>query len=361
MCVLRLRTLAGQNKSPRRYGWGLGSRASSPRLRGAWFFGRGGLLDLLFYVRDAGEGADVDLVVISLQALLALGAASAQERAQVAAQEPQRDREQRRVHEREDGVYGDDRGQRRLRIRAGHHVRAEYDQDDAREQADQDARHRPGGVEPPPEDRQQDNGHVGARGDREGERNQERHVEASRRYRQEYRRHRDPHGREARRAELLLLRGVAAPDHVRVEVVGEGAGCSHDETGNHRNYGGESDRRDEGEEDGTAERLGELRSGRVPRRVLRRDGVLADEQRRAVAQNRCQQVEQAYDPGRRDNRGPGRLGVRDGEEPDQDVWQPRRTEHEGDVERDHVESGDEPGRRRRLHHLGAYLRFDLVE
>src|SRR5215217_3407965 len=139
MCVLRLRSLAEENKSPRRYGWGLGSRASSPRLRGAWFFGRGGLLDLLFYARDAGEGADVDLLVISLEALLAftLCAASAQERAQDAAQEAQRNREQRRIHKREDGIYGDDRGQRGLRVRAGHNVRAEYDQDYAGDQADQ--------------------------------------------------------------------------------------------------------------------------------------------------------------------------------------------------------------------------------
>src|SRR5215212_11648640 len=120
---------------------GGGSVRASPRLRGgAWFFGRGGLLDLLFYVRDAGERADVDLVVISLQALLALalGAASSQERAQVAAQEAKRDREQRRIHEREDGVYGDDRGQRRLRVRPGHHVGAQNDQDDAGDQTDQD-------------------------------------------------------------------------------------------------------------------------------------------------------------------------------------------------------------------------------
>src|SRR5215216_863362 len=157
---------------------GGGSVRASPRLRGTWFFGRGGLLNLLFYFRDAGEGADVDLVVISLQALLALtlGAASAQERAQVAAQDAQRNREQRRVHKREDGVYGDDRGQRRLRVRAGHHVGAEYDQDNAGDQADQDTHHRPGGVEPPPEDRQQYHRHVGARRNREGERDQERHV-----------------------------------------------------------------------------------------------------------------------------------------------------------------------------------------
>src|SRR5919107_1569205 len=187
MCVLRLRGLAGQSQSPRRYGWGLRLRAASPRLRGAWFFGRGGFLEFLFYFRDAREGADVDLVVISLEALLALalGAASAQERAQVAAQEAQRNREQRRVHKREDGIYGDDRGQRRLRVRAGHHVRAEYDQDDAGDQADQDARHSPRGVEPPPEDRQQDHRHVGACGNSESQGYQERHVQVLRRYRQE--------------------------------------------------------------------------------------------------------------------------------------------------------------------------------
>src|SRR5918995_7411072 len=170
--------LGGKVRAPRRYGWGLRLRASSPRLRGAWFFGRGGLLELLFYVRDAGEGADVDLVVIGLEALLALafGAASAQERAQDAAQDAQRNREQRRVHKREDGVDGYDRGQRRLRVRPSHHVGAQDNQDDARDQTDQDAHHRPGGVEPTPEDRQQDHRHLGARRDGEGERDQERHV-----------------------------------------------------------------------------------------------------------------------------------------------------------------------------------------
>src|SRR5215213_2676084 len=98
----------GYSKSPRRRWRGLEKRPWSSRtLRRAGFFGRGRLLELLFYVRDAGKGADVDLVVVCLEALLALalGAASAQQRTQVAAQEAQGDREQRRVHEREDGVY----------------------------------------------------------------------------------------------------------------------------------------------------------------------------------------------------------------------------------------------------------------
>src|SRR5215210_3247941 len=135
--VLRLRALEGYNKSPRRYRWGLRLRASSPRLRGTWFFGRGGLLNLLFYVRDAGERAYVDLVVVSLEPLLALAlsTASAQERAQVTSQDAQKNREQRRVHKREDGVYGYDRGQRRLRVRPGHHVGTQDDQDDAGDQA----------------------------------------------------------------------------------------------------------------------------------------------------------------------------------------------------------------------------------
>src|SRR5215217_9554322 len=92
MCVLRLRSLAEENKSPRRYGWGLRSRASSPRLRGAWFFGRGGFLDLALYIGNAGVGADPNLVVGGLESLFAfsLGAASAQNGAKVASQEAQR-------------------------------------------------------------------------------------------------------------------------------------------------------------------------------------------------------------------------------------------------------------------------------
>src|SRR5829696_1555606 len=351
---------------PRAPAGGAGARVATIAFTGlsrAGFLLRGGLLELLFYVRDAGEGADVDLIVIGLEALLtlALGASASQERAQDATQHTKGNREQRRVHERERSFDRYDWGQRRLRVRAGHHVRAEYDQDDAREQADQDARNRPRGVETPPENRQQDDGHVGARRDREGQRDQERHVQTRCRQSKQYRRHGDADRREARRPELLLLRSVAAPDHVRVEVVGEGAGGRHHEPGHHRHDGGEGDRRDEGEEDGTAQRLGKLRGRRVPRRVLRRDGVLADEERRAVPQNRRQQIEQADDPGRRDDRRSGRPGVGDGEEPDQDVRQARRAEHEGDVERDHVEPGDEVGRRWRYHHLGTYLRFDLVE
>src|SRR5215218_5359923 len=106
MCVLRLRSLAEENKSPRRYGWGLRSRASSPRLRGAWFFGRGGFVDLALYIGNAGVGAN------------------------------------------------------------------QYARDGA------------GGVEPLPEDRKEDDGHVRASGDREGEGHQKSHVEALRRKRQ---------------------------------------------------------------------------------------------------------------------------------------------------------------------------------
>src|SRR5215210_5790953 len=178
--------LQGRAGAPAGKWRGLRLHASFLGLRRAGFLLRSGLVEFLLYAGDAGEGADVDLVVVGLEALLALalGAASAKERAQEAAKEAKRNREQRRVHKREDGVYRDDRSQGRLRVRAGHHVRAEYDQDYAREQADQDAHNRPCGVEPLPEDRKQNNRHVGARGDREGERDQESYIEARSRYRQ---------------------------------------------------------------------------------------------------------------------------------------------------------------------------------
>src|SRR5215204_7766823 len=115
--------MSQHSSRPRVPAGGAGARVATMAFTGlprAGFLLRGGLLELLFYVRDAGEGADIDLVVIGLEALLALalGAASSEKRAHVAAQEAQRHREQRRVHEWEDGVYGDDRGQRGLRVRA---------------------------------------------------------------------------------------------------------------------------------------------------------------------------------------------------------------------------------------------------
>src|SRR5215211_9446304 len=298
-------------------------RATS--LRGARLLLRGGLPDLPFDVADAGEGPDANLVVGPLDTLFAfpLGPPAAQERAQVAAEEAQGDGDNGRAREREDGVYGDDRGRRRLGVRAGEHARAEDDEHYGGDQSEQHARDRPGRVEPLPEDRHQDDRHVRARGDREGQRHEEGHVQASQGYGQDYRGDRDAHGRDTGGPELLALARLAVAYHVGVEVVGEGAGGGDHQPGDHGHDGGEGHRRDEGEEDGTAELIGELRSSQVARRVGLRDGVLSDEERRAVAEDRGQQIEEADDPGRRDDRGPGGLRVRHGEEADQDVGQPR--------------------------------------
>jgi hypothetical protein len=75
-----------------------------------------------------------------------------------------------------------------------------------------------------------------------------------------------------------------------------------------------------------------LRGGQVTLSALRPDGVLTNVESCAVAQERRYQVEQANDPGRPDDRCTGRLGIRHGEESDQDVRQTRRSEDEGDVE-----------------------------
>src|SRR5215208_7170264 len=333
------------------------------RLGGARLLLRGDLFDLLFDVADAGESADADLVVGLLDALLALALcpAAAEERTEVAAKEAQGDGDKGRALQREDGVYGDDRGRRRLGVRAGEHVGADDHEHDGGDQAEEHPRDRPRRVEPLPEDGKQDDRHVSARGDREGKRHEERHVEASKGDGQDYRGDRDAYGRYAGGPELLALGGLPVTYHVAVEVVGEGARGRDHEPRDHRHDRREGHSRDKREEHGPPELLGELRSGQVARHVCLRDGVLPDEKRRAVAEDRGKQVEQADDPGRRDDGGPGGLRVGHGEEPDQDVRQTRRPEDERYVERDHVESGDQTARRRRSQHLFAELTLHLGE
>src|ERR687893_571457 len=118
-------------------------------------------------------------------------------------------------------------------------------------------------------------------------------------------------------------------------------------------------------EKATSENLGELRRGKVAGRVRVGDGILADYEGRTVPEDGGQQVEEADDPGRSDDRRAGGLGVRHGEEPDQDMGQARRPEHEGYVERDHVEAQPQPfdsrGGRRRYEGLPADLALDRRE
>src|SRR3712207_9120291 len=69
--------------------------------------------------------------------------------------------------------------------------------------------------------------------------------------------------RDAGGPKLLALARLAVTYHVGVEVVGEGAGGGDHEPRDHGDDRGEGDRRDKGEEDGSAELVGELRSRQV--------------------------------------------------------------------------------------------------
>src|SRR5215207_9383455 len=287
-------------------------------------------LNLLFYLGpETGEGADVDLVVVRLKSLLALplGAAAAQNGAEVAGQEAQRHR-----------YYGGAPPLEREDRRLAQDDRAQDYEHDGGDEADAHPDDGPGRVEPPPEDRQQDNRHVRARSDRERQSHEKGYVDAFQGQGQCYSAYRDADGRYAGGPELLGIASLAAAEDVGVEVVGEGARGGEHEPCHDGHDGGESDRRDEGEEDRAAEHGGKLRSRQVALRVLCPDGALSNVEGRAVSQDRRYQVEQADDPGRPDDRRAGRLGIRDRKETYQDVWQARRSQDEGDVEREHVEA-----------------------
>jgi hypothetical protein len=88
LCCLRGQSNTGQ-RGPRHAAGARVETLHVTSLRGARLLFRGGVLDLPLDIGDAGEGADVDLVVRALDALLALalGPAAAHQRAQVAAQE----------------------------------------------------------------------------------------------------------------------------------------------------------------------------------------------------------------------------------------------------------------------------------
>src|SRR5829696_6579305 len=82
-------SLAPHEEEPPPYPAGFSRSETRSELRGARLLFGDGLFDLLLNVADAGKGADADLVVGALDALLAfaLGPAAAEERTEVAAEE----------------------------------------------------------------------------------------------------------------------------------------------------------------------------------------------------------------------------------------------------------------------------------
>ena len=82
---------------------------------------------------------------------------------------------------------------------------------------------------------------------------------------------------------------------------------------------------------------GQVRRREVAALARGLDAALPEERARAEADERRQQVEEADHEHRPDDRAARGLGVRDGEEPHQDVRQARRAEHEREPERDGVD------------------------
>jgi hypothetical protein len=79
--------------------------------------------------------------------------------------------------------------------------------------------------------------------------------------------------------------------------VGQRRRAREGEPGDHRQDGGERDRRDEPEEAGAAQRLGQQRRRHVAAGVDAADGVAADQHHGAEAEDEGDQVEEADEPG----------------------------------------------------------------
>ena len=137
------------------------------------------------------------------------------------AAKPRGHREQGRVSKRGKRLRRYDRG-RSLR-RAGQDARTDAYQHNGADEADEYAGDGPCCAELPPEDRQQDGRHARTRGDREGQRHEEGHVEALGKKGQDYRAYRDSDRRVAGSLELLCFGRFAVAKNVVVKVVGEGA------------------------------------------------------------------------------------------------------------------------------------------
>src|SRR5215218_8253680 len=139
---------------------------------------------------------------------------AAQQRADDAAEEAERDRDDARVGERPaDRRAG-------VGVRARPDARRDDDQEDRRQHAEQHAGHRAGGVEAAPREREQERREVGARRDREREPDHERDVQAGAADdRHDDRDRADRRRRDLRHPDLLALGVLVLADDARPDVV----------------------------------------------------------------------------------------------------------------------------------------------
>jgi hypothetical protein len=121
------------------------------------------------------------------------------------------------------------------------------------------------------------------------------------------------------------------------QVVGQRRRARQGQPGDHRQDGGERDRRDEPEEAGAAQGLGQKRRRHVAAGVDAADRGAADQHRRAEAEDEGHQVEPADEPGGDRDRAARGGGVGHGVEAHQHVGQAGGAEHERDAQRDRLE------------------------
>ena len=112
--------------------------------------------------------------------------------------------------------------------------------------------------------------------------------------------------------------------------MGEGAGGSDDDAGHHGQERREGDGGDKREQQVSAQGLGELGSGQVPRRVRRRDLFLSHVDRGSVAQDGEQHEEEPHEYACDGDGATRRVGVGHGQKAHQHVRQADRPEGYGD-------------------------------
>src|SRR5690606_15445503 len=121
------------------------------------------------------------------------------------------------------------------------------------------------------------------------------------------------------------------------EIMRERRSAREGEPRDDREDGGEGDRRDEAEERGAADHLREQGRRHVAALTARGDRLTTDQDGRAEAEHERDEIEEADEAGRVEDRAARGLRIRDGVEAHEDVRQARGAEHQREPERDRLE------------------------
>src|SRR3990167_5673452 len=190
---------------------------------------------------------------------------------------------------------------------------------------------------------------VAAGGNREGQADHKGDVLLLEQNAQANRHHAQGDGGDLRHADFILVVGLALLDHAGIQVVGHRRGTGQGQARNHCEDGGEGHSRDKAEEQVAADRIGQVNGRHVVTAHQQASGIHerwvgADQQDRAEADDKGQDVEVADKAGGVEHRFTSFFSVAHGEEAHQDVRQASSTEHQGQAEGD---------RRHRIFHQTA--------